>query len=355
MLSRLYRYVGPGDVALAWRDAAPGHVVRSREELDGALRALGADGTYTFVVDEFATLRIADRSSEHVACAGFRPVMAAGELTFDDGNVVEASNQSTGFCPEPSCWAALRRALEAAHITHPGALTAEFEFRRCDCGQRSIVKEHVYECFCGAPLPLTWNFSDIVVRRMLVNAWLVDTVEAASRTDEDRVRVDRHEGMVVLALADGAGGTSLGRSAAEEVVRAPERFGPDLVSSLRALDARLEGQSTGVFAHFIDGTVYGASVGDSQVWALHEEWSELTARQSRKPLLGSQQASPTLFGGQAEALVVGSDGLFNYVENPTRRVADPDAAWRLVEDARLPNGELWDDLTAIIVRRLNEE
>ena len=53
-------------------------------DLDALLRPVPLpDGTYTFVVDEFATLRIADRSSEHIACAGFRPVMAAGELTFD--------------------------------------------------------------------------------------------------------------------------------------------------------------------------------------------------------------------------------------------------------------------------------
>jgi len=59
----------------------------------------------TFVIDQSGTLLVADRQSEHVACAGRQPVLSAGEMTFlVSGKVVEmaeVSNQSTGYCPEP--------------------------------------------------------------------------------------------------------------------------------------------------------------------------------------------------------------------------------------------------------------
>ena len=50
--------------------------------------------------------RLADRHSEHVACAGGGPVLSAGEMFFllEDSRaaVVEVSNQSTGYWPETS-------------------------------------------------------------------------------------------------------------------------------------------------------------------------------------------------------------------------------------------------------------
>lgn len=105
---------------------------------------------------------MADRRSEHVACAGGEAVLAAGELTVDErGEVLEANNQSTGYCPEPSCWTALAAALDAAGIPRPPALTRAFCFRRCEsCGERNLVKDRWFECaLCGAPLPEQWNFA----------------------------------------------------------------------------------------------------------------------------------------------------------------------------------------------------
>jgi len=118
----------------------------------------------TFVVDESGCLRVADRRSEHVACSGGSPVLAAGEVTFGLlGNSVEAqevSNQSTGYCPEPESWKAVAEALAQAGIQGPACYTTEFIFRLCEqCGQINLVKEQLFECaVCNSILPAAWNF-----------------------------------------------------------------------------------------------------------------------------------------------------------------------------------------------------
>ena len=81
-----------------------------------------------------------------MACAGGREVLSAGELTavVDDGDVriIEVSNQSTGYCPEPESWPAVAKALDEAGILHPGRFTFEAVFRRCPaCGERNLVKD----------------------------------------------------------------------------------------------------------------------------------------------------------------------------------------------------------------------
>jgi hypothetical protein len=118
----------------------------------------------TFVVNEQGSLCVGDRSSEHISCSGGHPVLAAGEMFFrvtDSGlEVVEVSNQSTGFCPEPESWAAVASALDRIGIPHPGRFTQEVSFRRCPaCGERNIVKDDWFVCgVCGADLPTVWNF-----------------------------------------------------------------------------------------------------------------------------------------------------------------------------------------------------
>src|SRR6185503_7650273 len=117
----------------------------------------------TFVVDREGVLRLADRRSEHVACAGGEEVLSAGEIFFAGrgAEVVEVSNLSTGYCPEPSSWPAVAHALESAGIAHPGRFTAEMIFRRCTaCGERNLVKDEVFVCaICDADLPGAWNFA----------------------------------------------------------------------------------------------------------------------------------------------------------------------------------------------------
>jgi hypothetical protein len=118
----------------------------------------------TFVIDEGGGLLLADRRSEHVACAGGRPVLSAGEMFFavegDRVEVAEVSNQSTGYCPEPGSWPAVAAALDRIGVRHPGRFTAEIVFRRCGiCGERNVVKDGWFVCgACGTDLPAGWNF-----------------------------------------------------------------------------------------------------------------------------------------------------------------------------------------------------
>src|SRR4051812_11691602 len=124
---RLYHYVGPREIAQRVRNAPPGALVASASDVLAWARLTqqqpDAAGCViaTFVVDATGALRVADRRSEHVACAGGGPVQSAGEITLALSgtlvSVVAVSNQSTGFCPEPESWPAVRAALEAAGLT----------------------------------------------------------------------------------------------------------------------------------------------------------------------------------------------------------------------------------------------
>lgn len=162
---RRYAYVGPASIKAASTGAA-GVAITSRAALVGWLTANARDvaadgGAVTYVVTVDGLLRVAPRRSEHVACAGGGDVLAAGELVLGrDGRVVEASNLSTGFCPEPDCWGALAAALDTAGVPRPEGLTHAVAFRRCEaCGARNLVKDGVLACaVCDADLPTDWNF-----------------------------------------------------------------------------------------------------------------------------------------------------------------------------------------------------
>lgn len=82
---------------------------------------------------------------------------------------------------------------------------------------------------------------------------------------------------------------------------------------------------------------------------------DLTSEQQRKPLLGTGRATPVGFGPRklSGRLVVGTDGLFNYVLpdiviGSTLDVPLEDAASALVDRARLPTGGLQDDIAIVI-------
>jgi hypothetical protein len=165
---RLYHYVGPPEIRDRCRETG-GLVIHSADDVRAW--AVGRDRMpddtvpATFVIDADGQLRLADRRSEHVACAGGGPVQSAGEMFLlvdgSDLEVVAVTNQSTGFCPEPASWPAVAAALDAVGVSHPGAFTTEIVFRRCEgCGQRNVIKDGVFECgACGNPLPADWNFA----------------------------------------------------------------------------------------------------------------------------------------------------------------------------------------------------
>lgn len=159
---RRYRYVGPADVQASVADAPEGWPIRSRGDLDTYLAAADPrdrDEPFTYVVDTGGTLRLAPRRSEHVACAGGGEVLGAGEMAFagERGGwvVTEVSNHSTGYCPDPTSWAAVAGALDRAGIDRPDDFTVAVVFRRClDCGERNLIRDDDYVCaLCGAELP----------------------------------------------------------------------------------------------------------------------------------------------------------------------------------------------------------
>ena len=169
-MAKYYRYVGPPEIMTRTAEQPEGTVVASPAdvttwaEASGLITSRGGTVPATFVIDPRGRLRIADRHSEHVACAGGGDVLSAGEMFFEvEGKhvrVAEVSNQSTGFCPEPESWEGVESALDRAGIGHPGGFTTACVFRRCEaCSSRNIVKDGWFHCdVCGARLPDHWNF-----------------------------------------------------------------------------------------------------------------------------------------------------------------------------------------------------
>jgi hypothetical protein len=165
---KTYRYVGPPDILARSRSAPKGVAIRCADDLRAWIKATGQKPAnqivVTFVIDVSGSLLIADRHSEHVACAGGEPILSAGEITFavaDELEVIEVSNQSTGYCPEPQSWPQVALALDRIPLHYPGTFTNEIVFRRCaSCQQINIVKDAGLVClFCGNDLPTHWNLA----------------------------------------------------------------------------------------------------------------------------------------------------------------------------------------------------
>lgn len=158
----LFVYLGPEAIRERVRAESMGTAIASEEQLrqwllgDSVRLREGA----TFVVTADGTLRLAARRSEHVACAGGEAVRSAGEMQFfvdrkERVRVVEVSNLSTGYAPDVTSFAEVKRALDAAGVAAPATWTAAFVLRKCgQCGQVSVIKDNVYECaVCSQSLP----------------------------------------------------------------------------------------------------------------------------------------------------------------------------------------------------------
>jgi len=165
----LYHYVGSRTIAERSGLVARGAPITSPEDIvrwltsNTDVDSNSDEITVTFVVNVEGVLLIADRHSEHVACAGGRPVRAAGEMCFavkaNRVTVTRVSNQSTGYCPEPESWAEVVPVLRAAGLEPPEGFDPRCEFRRCvKCGSLNLVKCGVFECgICEAVLPGEYN------------------------------------------------------------------------------------------------------------------------------------------------------------------------------------------------------
>lgn len=191
---------------------------------------------------------------------------------------------------------------------------------------------------------------------------------AGESENQDRAAVIESGVGLVLVVADGAGGLSGGRQAAtmavELVLEAANnlRDSTACVMLLQRMDQAIEtdkvaGETTCALAVVADSQIYGASVGDSGVWVITENgFSNLTARQSRKPFIGSGVACPISFEYTRtglESLLLATDGLLKYTSSERiiancRNSAPPDEiARRLIELVRYQSGALPDDVTAI--------
>jgi serine/threonine protein phosphatase PrpC len=192
-------------------------------------------------------------------------------------------------------------------------------------------------------------------------------VVAARGAGQDRARVVERDNGLVIALADGAGGTGNGAMAAEAIIEAvggAAGGGGDWAELLAELDhdgKRLAGgQSTAVILSIDASGLVGASVGDSGAWMIAEsEVVDLTDGQTRKPLVGDgcipfRTTAPPL---GHRTLLVASDGLLRYAkQHDIARIANgPDlaaAARALVNLVRLPSGGLQDDVSIVLCRQL---
>jgi hypothetical protein len=147
-------------------------------------------------------------------------------------------------------------------------------------------------------------------------------VEVASSriTGQDRASVFMRSPGLVIALADGAGGTSNGALAAQAFVDAVGATlrETDWSGVIEALDrdvTRLgHGQTTAVVLSLDSRGITGCSVGDSWAWLVRDEVIDLTDGQVRKPLVGGGCLPFVFHAGPIgnATLIVASDGLLRY-------------------------------------------
>jgi serine/threonine protein phosphatase PrpC len=172
----------------------------------------------------------------------------------------------------------------------------------------------------------------------------------------------------LLALADAAGNSGSGAVAAERLVGLVAKLtehsaATDWFEALCALDDELSrggsgGQTTAIVACVSGNRITGASVGDSSAWLISPagEMTDLTARQRRRPLLGSGEALPVMFDADLNGarVLVASDGLVKYatVEQICALATQgsvAEATNALANCVRLPSGALQDDVAVVIV------
>ena len=189
-------------------------------------------------------------------------------------------------------------------------------------------------------------------------------IAAARGNGQDRACVFERGDALVLALADGAGGTGNGATAAQAIVDATSMAAPGtnwdaLLVNLDEDRNRLgSGQSTAVILSISGSGISGASVGDSGAWLITgTDILDLTDGQARKPLVGDG-CVPFLVTARPigrGTMLVASDGLLRYAKRSdiAQLASGPDlaaAARALVDLVRLPSGDLQDDVAIVLCR-----
>lgn len=186
------------------------------------------------------------------------------------------------------------------------------------------------------------------------------------RICQDAVGVFELEDSAVLVVADGAGGTEDGEVASRSVVESVRQATTQSAGAikwghvLRQADCAIpSGESTACVVELTASGLRGSSVGDSRIGlVVGDELVFPSDGQQRKPLLGSGAAVPYEFSSQWDGgmVIVGSDGFWNYVRMERllaelRFIEFPFLAKALCEMARLPSGDLSDDVAVVCARR----
>ncbi|MDJ1498860.1 hypothetical protein QNI19_38390 [Cytophagaceae bacterium DM2B3-1] len=162
-----YIFVGDTGLLRLVKAEWKGYCIRSVADIEYWIKKTNQkpDGnseiTATFIIDLEYSLLINDRHSEHVVCAAGENVLSAGEITFElDKNksylISQITNQSTGYCPSPKSWSAVKYTLEKVGIPFSDFFTVSFEFRICStCGWINVIKDNYFVCInseCQNPL-----------------------------------------------------------------------------------------------------------------------------------------------------------------------------------------------------------
>lgn len=165
-VEKLYTYVGPRDLLTLSPPEDLVQVVSAESFYRWAQnKKVRSEGyTVTYVVLASGELRMAERQTEHVACAEGGPVRAAGEMSFEihkrEVHITSLSNLSTGFCPEPEYLEQVLALVASLQVDLSTCDVHFFEFRRCqECQSTNVIKVGDPFCVvCDAPLPEEWNF-----------------------------------------------------------------------------------------------------------------------------------------------------------------------------------------------------
>ncbi len=192
----------------------------------------------------------------------------------------------------------------------------------------------------------------------------------SNRYTEDRTDVTEHGGALVVVVADGAGGMRGGSTASDALVDAVRsrlaksidpydiRAWSELFKETDAALARvLGGETTGVLVVIGEHGVVGVSAGDSEAWLVSATAIERLTEAQTRQRIGSGRSTATPFRRRSleGTLVVGTDGLFKYVDAASIIAACSapviDAADRLAALPRLASGAYPDDVAAVIVAR----
>lgn len=195
----------------------------------------------------------------------------------------------------------------------------------------------------------------------------------ADRIGDDRVEaVERADGSLAFLVADGATGSGEGWRASGILADAFLREGPSLSGAFQwadflaeadgAVRSELKGwaDTTGIALSLEGNEIHGASAGDSMAYLVGDAgWTEITAKQARKPRIGNF-ADPIPFIleiREARWLVAATDGLWDQalqgdIRGVVEKAEDPGRLVQSLLDhvVEFNDGYLRDDFGVLAVR-----